>query len=107
MGIFELDRPVSINDRVIVEAYQKEDLKHEVKSGFVSAIVQQTNVKGLTLLMDAKLRDGTVIPKGHKAYIKERDLHSQPWAKVVLKSDLTEGNFLIIDLANVEFFAPN
>ncbi len=105
MTYLNLTNPVSINDRVIVEAYQKEDLKAEIKNGFAMTS-QKISLKGLRLLMDAKLNDGTIIQKGYKAYFKENDLHSQPWAKSIFKSDFFEGNCMIIDLAHVEFFAP-
>lgn len=106
MTILALDRPVSVNNKVIVEVYQKQDLKAEIKNGFAMTS-QKISVKGLTLLMDAHLGDGRLVPKGHKAYFKENDLHSAPWAKTILQSDILGGNFMIIDLAYVEFFAPN
>jgi len=105
MTILELNRPVSVNNKLVVEAYHKGDVVADIKSGFAMAS-QKVTVKGLTLLMDAQLNDGKVIPKGHKAYIKENDLHSAPWAKGIFKTDLIEGNFMIVDLVHVEFFAP-
>lgn len=105
MEILNLEEPVSVNNKIVVEAYQREDLKHEVKNGF-AMISQKSSVKGLELLMDAKLSDGTLVVKGYKAYIKESDLHAAPWAKVVLQSDAIEGKFMIIDLIHVEFFGP-
>jgi len=105
MTILELDKPVSVNNRIIVEVYQKEDLKAEIKNGFAMTS-QKLGVKGLTLLMDALLSDGRVVRKGHKAYFKENDLHAAPWAKTILQSDLVGGRFMIIDSAYVEFFSP-
>jgi hypothetical protein len=95
----------SFNNRLIVEAYRKEGLKSSVVNGF-AMIQQKVSVKGLTVLMDAKLADGTWIPKGSIAYIKEEQLHAQPWAQKVLEADTIEGPFLIVDISNVEFISP-
>jgi hypothetical protein len=64
---------------------------------------QKIKSKGLKLLVDAKLNDGTVLPKGSLAYIREEVLHNGQWATKILESDAIEGNFIIIDLAHVDY----
>lgn len=99
-------KTMSLNNRFIVESY-KEDraLKTTVSNGF--AMVQQKgSIKGLKLLADATISVGLgleVIPKGSVVYIKEGALQSQPWAKASFTSDAIEGEFMIIDMAHIEF----
>lgn len=100
-------RPISINNRFIVETYQKEGLRAEVKNGF-AMISQKMRVKGLKLLVETHVRDGRgetlmVLPKGSLIYIREEYLHGQPWAKQVFESDAVEAPFLIVDQNYVEF----
>ena len=94
----------SINNRLIVEAYKKEGLRSTVQNGF-ARIEQKSSLKGLTVLMDAKMNDGFVILKGSTVYIKEEELHTKPWAQKVLESDTLGVPFIIVDLANVEFIS--
>lgn len=95
----------SVNNRLVVEAYKKEGLKSDVKNGFAT-IAQKVSVKGLTVLMDAKLADGTLVPRGSVAYIKEETLHNQQWAQKALEADTIGVPFLIVDLTHVEFITP-
>ena len=100
--------PVSYNNRLIVEKYVKGELRHKERNG-LAFIDQKLNLKGLKVLMDANISLGgylITIPKGSIAYIKEEDLHTKPWAKQPLESEVVEGSFLIIDLANIEFIVP-
>ena len=94
--------PRSLNNRLVVEPYRKEALRANVRNGFAT-LDQKLAVKGLMVLMDAKLNDGSTVPKGSKAYIREEALHTQPWAQKVSESDAVEGQFLIVDLNHVEF----
>lgn len=100
-----LTTPLSFNGRLIVEAYKKEGLKSHVSNGF-AFIEQKVSLKGLSVLIDAKLSDGTLIPKGSTAYIKEELLHTSPWAQKILQSETLPGQFIVVDIANVEFVAP-
>lgn len=100
-----LDATRSFNNRLVVQAYVKQGLQASVSNGF-AFIEQKVTVKGLTVLMDAKLADGTVIPKGSTAYIKEEALHTQAWAQKVLQSDFMPGQFIIVDMSHVEFITP-
>lgn len=95
----------SMNNRLVVEAYKKEGLKSSVNNGF-AMIAQKVVVKGLQVLMDAKLPDGTFVPKGSTAYIREETLHTQQWAQKALEADTLPVPFLIVDMSYVEFIAP-
>lgn len=97
---------ISFNNKIVVEAYQKEALKAEVKSGFAH-LSQKLNVKGLRVLMDAKLTDGTVIYKGATAYIMEELLQTQQFATKRLESPAVEGTFIIVDISHISFFSFN
>jgi hypothetical protein len=64
---------------------------------------QKVTLKGLRILMDALLSDGTLIKQGAVAYIKEEYLHTHPAAQKAYECDAANGPFLIVDMANVEF----
>jgi len=104
-GMFHLESTRSMNNRLIVEAYKKEGLKSTISQGF-AYIEQKVSVKGLTVLVDAKLSDGTFVPKGSIAYIREESLHTQAWAQKVLECDTLKTPFIIVDISNVEFISP-
>lgn len=95
----------SLNNKLIVEAYKKEGLRAEVKSGFAH-LSQKISSKGLKLLANAKLTDGTIIKKGSTVYIREELLHTQAWATKSMESEAIEGTFLVIELAYVDFIKP-
>lgn len=97
--------PRSLNNRLIVEIYKKEGLRSEVKNGF-ALVDQKTSVKGLTILVDTKLTDGTYIEAGSKAWVREEALHTRPWAQKALKSEAINQPFLIVDLTDIEFITP-
>lgn len=97
--------PFSLNNRLVVEVYKKEALRHEEKNGF-AFIGQKQRLKGLRILVNAKLNDGTMISKGSLAYIKEETLHGQQWAQKSFESDYLEEPFLIVDMGYVEFIEP-
>jgi hypothetical protein len=99
----------SVNNRLILEKYTKEGLrKDDSKTGF-AMIAQKTRLKGLRLLVDAKIVDGTkdgyVIGKGSIIYIKEETLHTAPWAAKFLECDKIGEPFMIVDSAHIEFVA--
>jgi hypothetical protein len=95
----------SQNDLIIMEPYkQGQGIKTEVKSGFAFA-VQKTSLVGLTVLMDAKLSDGSFVPKRTKAYLREDELSTFPWAKDIKTSEaLDKQEFIIVPLRNIVFF---
>lgn len=95
----------SMNNRLVVEAYKKEALQSSVSNGF-AFIQQKVSVKGLKVLMDARLADGTFVARGSTAYIREEVLHTQPWAQKILQCDTIDVPFIIADIAQVEFISP-
>lgn len=94
--------PCSYNNRLIVEPYQKSQLKSKVVNGFAS-IEQKSNLQGLKVLMNAKLSDGSIVHKDSIAYIKEETLHTQAWAQKTYESKSIEGKFMIVDITFIEF----
>lgn len=94
----------SLNNRIIVEPYIKEGLKPKI-SGGIATPGQRDGLKGLKVLVDAYLSDGTKVEVGDKVYIREEVLHTHPWASKTLTCDSIEGKFLIVDLTYVEFIA--
>lgn len=101
----KLYSPRSVGNKLIVESYQKEGLKSSVSNGF-AFVEQKVMLKGLKVLVDAYLSDGTHIPVGSLAYIKEEELHTKPWAQKILQCDALSQTFIVVDLSNVEFIAP-
>lgn len=96
--------PKSLNGRFIVESY-KEDraLKATVQNGF-AMVSQKVTLKGLKLLADVQNAAGQWIAyKGDVAYIKESSLQSQPWAKATFNSEGIDGEFIIVDMAHIEY----
>lgn len=95
----------AMNDRFIVETYKKEALKSEVKKGFAT-IGQKNTIKGLKILVDAQLSNGTVVKAGQRAYIKEETLHTATWATKNYECDAISVPFMVVDIAYVEFVGP-
>ncbi len=94
----------SINNRLILEQYVKEGLKPKMQGG-IATPGQRDGLKGLKVLMEARLNDGTKIPVGSIAYIREEVLHTHPWASKPLSFEETNSKFLIVELSYVEFIA--
>lgn len=92
----------SINNRLITEVYKKEGLKSSVNNGF-AMVSQKVSVKGLKILTDAVLSDGSKIAVGSVAYIREETLHTHPSLKSVFESDAIGQPFMIVDLSLVDF----
>jgi hypothetical protein len=95
----------SLNNRLIVEMYKKEALKSVEKNGF-AFVSQKLTLKGLKILVDTVLSDGTFVQKGSTAFIKEETLHTQAWAQKGFECAGLDGQFLIVDLTYVEFISP-
>jgi hypothetical protein len=103
---FEIQNPCSFNNRLIVEKYVKEELRHKERNG-LAFIDQKLNLKGLKVLANAYLSGGIVVQKGSIAYIKEEALHSQAWAQKSLEAPgALNVPFLIVDMAHVELIVP-
>jgi len=99
-----LSKPTSLN-KLILEAYEHTEIRAEGKKGWIQAS-QKINLKGLKVMVDAKLSDGTTIMAGSTAFIKEESLHTQPWAKAKLKCDTLPGEFILVTMNEVEFISP-
>lgn len=97
----------SMNNRLIVEAYKHEGAIRKTVSHGIATPDQKTRLKGLQILVEAKLADGTIVPKGSIAYFKEEDLFAQPWAKKLLTLENSEVQFIIVDLKDVAMIKPN
>ncbi len=100
-----LSSPSSFNNKLILEAYRHTEIRPEGNKGWVQA-AQKNNLKGLKVLVQATLSDGTVVPAGSMAYIREESLHTQPWSKNKLKSDTLPGEFILVTMNEVEFISP-
>ena len=109
IGNYNLGTPFqsscSFNNRFIVEMYKKEALRSKEKHGF-AMIDQKLSLKGLKLLVNARLNDGTVVPKDSLVYVKEETLHTQQWAQKALECEGVSEPFLVVDLNYVEFIEP-
>lgn len=100
-----LTEPTSF-DKLIVEAYQKSELKGETHRGWTSAPDQRTKVKGLKVLIQAVLNDGRVVQPGSTAFVLEESLHNGTVGGKKYKSDTFTQEFTIINVANVEYIVP-
>jgi len=100
-----MQQPNSFNGKLILEAYKHTDVKAEVRSGWAMP-GQRNALKGLKVLIQATLSDGTVVPYGSTAFLKEESLHVAPWAKNKLKSDTLPGEFIIVTMNEVEYITP-
>lgn len=93
----------SVNNRLIVEQYTKEGLKAKIQGG-IATPGQRDGLKGLRVLIDATLPDGTKVPSGSIAYFREEILYTQAWASKPFSCDTLPVKFLIADLQFIEFF---
>lgn len=102
-------RPISLNNRLIVETYKKEGLKTVEKNGF-AFVSQKLFLKGLKVLIDGCLSNGAhgewLVKRGSTVYIKEETLHTQAWAQKPMECSYIEEPFLIVDLNHIEFVTP-
>ena len=102
----ELLSPCSLNNKLIVEAYKKEALRSKEVNGF-AFVDQRLNLKGLKILVSSFLNNGQLfVEAGSTAFIKEDLLHTQQWAQKPYECDSINGQFLIVDVNNVEFIQP-
>lgn len=100
-----LSLPSSFNNKLILEAYQHTEIRPEGNKGWIQ-VSQKNNLKGLRVLVQATLLDGTIVPTGSIAYIREELLHTSPWAKNKLKSDTLKGEFILANMSDVEYISP-
>ena len=95
---------LSLNNRLVLEQYVKEGLKAKFQGG-IATPGQRDGVKGLKVLMEAKLSDGRYIAKGSLAYIKEEVLHTATWASKPLTCDAIPEKFMIVELSYIDFIS--
>ena len=95
----------SLNNRLLIEVYKKGELRSKVTNGFAT-IDQKSTLKGLRVLVEGKLNDGTIIRRDSIAYIREEVLHTQAWAQKSLECEFIPQPFLIVDALFIEFIDP-
>ena len=96
----------SLNNRFILESYKGDrSLKAKETSGF-AMLSQKVNLVPLKVLINAKLTDGTIIPAGSIAFLKEEMVFTQPWGKNNMEAPGIEGKFIIVDVNFIEFVVP-
>lgn len=95
----------SLNNRLILEQYKKEAIKTDISGGF-ARMAQKISLKGLKVLVGTVLADGTQVPAGSTAFLKEEYLHNANARGVTLptfeNSEIHDQPFIIVDLLNVE-----
>jgi hypothetical protein len=98
------NQPTSF-DKLILEAYKRTEIKSEIKSGWSAGPDQKSYLKGLKVLLDAKLSNKETILAGSIAYLKEESLHNI-LGKNKYKSDTLSGEFIVVNLNDVEYIVP-
>jgi len=99
-----LNNPTSFN-KLILQAYQHTEIRADGNKGWIQA-GQKNSLKGLKVLVDAKLSDGITVLKDSTAYIKEDSLHTSVWAKDKRKCDTLPGEFILVTMNEVEYIDP-
>lgn len=100
---------LSLNNRLILEQYKKQEIKLETKGGFAQ-MAHKVSLKPLKVLVDAKLPDGTLIPAGSTAYVREEYLHNNSVSgrtggmtiPTFSNAEIHPEPFIVIDLINVD-----
>lgn len=92
----------SINSHLIVELYIPKEAKAEVIGG-VARPMQKGHVRGLKLLMDAILPNGSHLVTGSTLYFREEILDTHPCFKKPLRCDTLPNPFLLIDSQLIDF----
>lgn len=100
-----LNKTSSFNNKLILEAYTHTEIRPEGNKGWIT-VSQKNNLKGLKVLIQATLPDGTIVPAGSTAYLREDFLHTSPAAKNKLKSDTLPGEFILVTMNEVEYISP-
>lgn len=98
------NQPTSF-DKLILEAYKRQEIKGEIRSGWIAAPDQKSQLKGLKVLMDAQFSDGRDVPAGSTAYLKEEALHNV-LSKNKYKSDTLPCEFIVVNLNDIEYIVP-
>ena len=99
----------SLNNRLILEQYKKQELKAEISGGFAK-MAHKVSLKALKVLVDAKLSDGSIVPAGSVAWVKEEYLHNNSGmgrngGTTIPSFDnetISSEPFIILDLSQIE-----
>ncbi len=100
-----LNKASSFNNKLILESYKHTEIRPEGNKGWVQA-AQKNSLKGLKVLIQAVLSDGTIVLKNSTAFIKEESLYTCVWAKAKLKCDTIPVEFILVNMAEVEYIEP-
>jgi hypothetical protein len=100
---------LSLNNCLVVEQYVKQEVKSQLVGGFAQ-MSHKIGLKPLKVLVDAKLADGTLVPAGSVAYVREEYLHLNSAANrngganipTFTNEDICNAPFMIINIANVD-----
>ena len=96
----------SMNNRFILEAYTGDrSLKAKETSGF-AMLSQKVNLIPLKLVVAARLNDGTLIPAGSIALLKEEMVFTQQWGKNSMEAPGIQGKFIIVPQDFIELVVP-
>jgi hypothetical protein len=98
------NKPTSF-DKLILESYKRTEVKGEIRSGWIAAPDQKSQLKGLKVLMDAQFSDGRSVSTGSTAYLKEESLHNV-LGKNKYKSDTFPHEFIVVNLNDIEYIVP-
>jgi len=94
----------SYGNNIVLEAYkQGQGVVSEVKGGFAFARHKNALIP-LKVLVTAQLADGSLIPAGTIAVIKEDVLTSHAWAKDIRHSDSLKSDIIIGDISYIAYF---
>lgn len=96
---------VSFNKLILEPYVDSGKLESTIKSG-IAMVQQKIGVKGLKVLINCQLVDGTLVQAGDKAYVKEENLKTLPWAKKLFTSDNIAGEFIIVSPEHIEYITP-
>lgn len=104
----------SLNNKLILEQYKKKELTAKVEGGFAK-MEHKVSLKPLKVLVQAKLNDGSIIPAGSLAYVKEEYLHNNSGMSrnggttipSFSNEDISSEPFIILDLNQVEILDTN
>lgn len=99
----------TVNNKLIVEAYKSTDIKKTVING-LALPAQNKNIIKLKLLLDAMLKDGSILKKGSCVYVPEDYVFTIVKANgnaIKLCNDLLDDEFLVIDYDQVVAVGKN
>lgn len=97
----------TINNQLALTPYNHgQGLKSSVKSGF-AIVEQKIRAIPLTVLVDAKLSSGEVIPAGSTAFVLEETLKNEQSTLKIRTGTLFDGEYIVLDLRHILGFEIN